>query len=427
MDVMRSHRFWIIALLTTSLLTLNRNCCGEGVSIGLLGFRAHGGIESHGPDLIDDWCKRTGNQVRYLDTPDSTTDRYALYEQDWAARIPDIDIYMIDVTWQGAALPHAIDLSGYFSQAEINEHFSRIIANNTVNGHLVSMPIVTDVGILYYRTDLLQKYGFKGPPATWKELTAMARTIQEGEHASGNSSFFGYLWQGRKEGLLMNALEWISSCGGGSMVEPNGAVSVNNPKSIEALNLAKSWLGTISPRGETTYLEEDCRQIFESGNAALMRNWPYVYLLANRTGCPVAGKFSVTALPAGSEHGIHSGGFGGWNLMISKYSKHPEVAADLIRLMTSTTVQKQAAIEFGTLPTRPALYHDKELINKVPLLEKLLPSFENAVARPSTALKDNYNEFSAEVSQNIEEFLQGEQSAETAVSKIEQVAKQLTQ
>jgi hypothetical protein len=27
--------------------------------------------------------------------------------------------------------------------------------------------------------------------------------------------------------------------------------------------MAKSWLGTISPRGETTYLEEDCRQIFE--------------------------------------------------------------------------------------------------------------------------------------------------------------------
>ncbi|HXO96504.1 MAG TPA: ABC transporter substrate-binding protein [Chthoniobacterales bacterium] len=427
MGTKRNQRFWILVLLTTSLLTLNRNCCGEGVNIGLLGFRVHGGIERHGPDLIDDWCKRTGNQVHYLDTPDSTTDRYTLYEQNWAARTPDVDIYMLDVTWQGAALPHAIDLTRYFSPAEINEHFSRIVANNTVNGHLVSMPFVTDVGILYYRTDLLQKYGFKSPPSTWKELTAMARTIQEGERASGNSNFFGYLWQGRKEGLVMNALEWISSCGGGSMIESDGAVSVNNSKSVEALNMGKSWLGTISPRGETTYSEEDCRQIFENGNAALMRNWPYVYLLANRAGCPVAGKFSVTLLPAGTEHGLHSGGFGGWNLMISKYSKHPEVAADLIRLMTSATAQKQAAIEFGTLPTRPALYVDKELINKVPLLERMLPSLENAVARPSTPLKDNYNQFSAEVAQNIEEFLEGEQSAETTVGKIEQIAKRLSQ
>ena len=113
--------------------------------------------------------------------------------------------------------------------------------------------------------------------------------------------------------------------------------------------------------------------------------------------------------------------------MISKYSKHPEVAAELIRWMTSATAQKQAAIEFGTLPTRPALYQDAELIAKDPLLEKLLPSLENAVARPSTALKNNYNEFSAKASQDIEKFLEGEQSAETTVSKIEQVAKQLIQ
>jgi len=421
MGLIRKQLLWIV------LLTTSASCNGEGVSIGLVGSRVHGGIKSHGPDLIDDWCKRTGNQVHYLATPDSTTDQYALYEQDWAARTSDIDIYVIDITWQGAALPHAIDLTRYFSQAEINEHFPRIIANNTVNSHLVSMPIATDVGLLYYRTDLLHKYGFQGPPKTWEELTAIAQAIQDGERASGNPNFFGFLWQGRKEGLLMNAMEWISCYGGGSMIEPDGTVSVNNSKSMEALNLAKSWLGTISPRGETTYSEEDCRQIFESGNAALMRNWPYVYLLANRSECPVAGKYSVTALPAGGEHGIHSGGFGGWNLMISKYSKHPEVAAELIRWMTSATAQKQAAIEFGTLPTRPALYQDAELIAKDPLLEKLLPIMENAVARPSTALKNNYNEFSAKASQDIEKFLEGEQSAETTVSKIEQVAKQLIQ
>jgi trehalose/maltose transport system substrate-binding protein len=100
------------------------------------------------------------------------------------------------------------------------------------------------------------------------------------------------------------------------------------------------------------------------------------------------------------------------------------VAAELIRWMTSATAQKQAAIEFGTLPTPPALYQDAELIAKDPRLEKLLPSLENG---PSSALKNNYNEFSAKASQDIEKFLEGEQSAETTVSKIEQVAKQLSQ
>ena len=399
---MGKRLFWMIVLLTT-----HGGCCGWGAELGLAGYRVHGGIGDHGLNPIDDWCKRTGNKVHYLPTPNSTTDQYASYQQNWAARTSDIDIYIIDIVWQGAAAPHAIDLKGYFSETEINEHFSRIVANNTVNGHLVSMPADTDVGILYYRTDLLQRYGFKGPPQTWGELAAMARTIQEGERGSGKSNFFGYLWQGKKEGLTMNALEWIYSYGGGSIVEPDGTVSIGNSKSIEALNMAKSWLGTISPRGATTYLEEDCRQIFESGGAAFMRNWPYVYLLANRAECPVAGKFSVAALPAGGERGLRSGGLGGWNLMLSKYSKHPAEAADLIRCMTSAAAQKQEAIEIGALPTRPALYHDKDLTDRDPLLAQLLPILENAVARPSTVMKDNYNEFSIEVSRNIEKFLQG--------------------
>src|SRR5258708_37061250 len=72
MGTMRNHQFWILVLFTISLLTLNRNCRGEGVNIGLLGFRVHGGIERHGPYLIEDWCKKTGNQFHNLDTPDST-------------------------------------------------------------------------------------------------------------------------------------------------------------------------------------------------------------------------------------------------------------------------------------------------------------------------------------------------------------------
>lgn len=99
MGLIRQQLLWIV------LLTTSASCNGEGVSIGLVGSRVHGGIKSHGPDLIDDWCKRTGNQVHYSATPDSTTDQYALYEQDWAARTSDIDIYMIDITWQGPRCP----------------------------------------------------------------------------------------------------------------------------------------------------------------------------------------------------------------------------------------------------------------------------------------------------------------------------------
>ncbi|MDP9383067.1 MAG: extracellular solute-binding protein [Chloroflexota bacterium] len=125
------------------------------------------------------------------------------------------------------------------------------------------MPWFGDFGMLYYRTDLLEKYGYNSPPKTWDELEQMARAVMQGERAN-RQDFTGFVFQGAAyEGLTCNALEWLASAGGGDIVTPEGEVTVNNPEAIQMLRRAQGWVGTISPRGVRTYQEEDARNIFQ--------------------------------------------------------------------------------------------------------------------------------------------------------------------
>ena len=187
--------------------------------------------------VCEKWAQQTGNKVEYISRPNDASATLQLYQQYWAAKSGDVDVFMVDVIWQGILAPHAVDLKKYFKEDEIKAYFPRIIENNTVDGKLVSIPVYTDAGLLFYRTDLLEKYGYNAPPKTWEELAAMAKKIQDGERAAGKPDFQGFVFQGRaSEGLTGNALEWIYSYGGGSVIEPDKKITINNPNAIKALD-----------------------------------------------------------------------------------------------------------------------------------------------------------------------------------------------
>lgn len=366
----------------------------------------------------EEFQKLTGANVEVLETPDLATDRLGLYLQFLGARSADIDVYQVDVIWPGIMLEHAVDLGQYVPQGEIDAHFPAIIENNTVDGSLVALPWFTDAGLLYYRTDLLEKYGYNGPPETWAQLEEMAETVQAGERADGNSSFWGFVWQGnRYEGLTCDALEWQYSFGGGSIVEPDGQITVNNPQTVKALEMAKGWVGNISPPGVTTYSEEEARAVFQTGNALFMRNWPYAYALGQGEDSAIRNKFDVLPLPSGG-HG-HAATLGGWQLMVSKYSRNQEAAAYLVRYLAGFEQQKHRAIVGSYNPTIMGLYEDAEVLEAVPFFGSLYDVFISAVARPSTVSGELYNEVSTAYFTAVHQVLTGQRDAQSALSNLE--------
>jgi trehalose/maltose transport system substrate-binding protein len=359
-------------------------------------------------------------KINILDTPDLSTDKLGLFLQFFEAKSPKLDIYQIDVIWPGGLAEHFVNLYDYpAAKRQAKEHFQAIVENNTVDGKLVAMPQFIDAGLLYYRKDLLKKYGFDHPPETWEELTRMAQKIQDGERADGNQDFWGYVWQGNAyEGLTCDALEWIYSNGGGTIVSPDKKITINNPAAIEAVEMAASWVGTISPPGVTGFGEETSRAVWQAGNAAFMRNWPYAYVLGNTDDSVIKGKFDVAPLPKGkSGHGAAA--LGGWNLGVSKYSKHPQEAVDFLLWLTGPEEQKFKAIKGSTNPTYKAVYDDPELEAKAPFMIKLYDVFTNAVARPSTATAPKYSETSVAFFTAVHSVLTGDNDARTALEELE--------
>jgi trehalose/maltose transport system substrate-binding protein len=365
------------------------------------------------------WAEQSGNQVNVISTPNSATERLALYQQILAAGSSDIDVFQIDVIWPGILASHFIDLAQHIDQEQIDQNFPAIVENNTVDGALVAMPWFTDAGLLYYRTDLLEKYG-KEPPQTWQELSDIAKEIQDGERGEGNDRMLGFVFQAKAyEGLTCDALEWVDSFGGGTIVADDGSITINNDKAVTALDMAATWIGSIAPEGVLNYAEEESRGVFQSGNAVFMRNWPYAWALGNAADSAIKGKIGVTVLPKGGEDGHHSATLGGWQLAVSKYSPNAELAADLVKHLTSYDEQKRRAIKGAYNPTIAALYEDEEVLEANPFFGDLYETFINAVARPSKVTGAKYNQVSSEFYNAAHEVLSGKTDAASALESLE--------
>ena len=366
------------------------------------------------------WAAKTGNTIKNFSPPTSPTEKLALYRQLFAAKSSDIDVVQIDTVWPGLLKDHLADLKPYSKGIEA-EHFPAIIANNSVNGKLLGMPWYTDAGLLYYRTDLLKKYGLR-VPQTWEELTQSAAKVQAGERAKGAKDFHGFVFQAKAyEGLTCNALEWVGGHGGGTVVNSEGEITIRNAQAAKALNLAASWIGTISPTGVLNYEEEEARGVFQNANALFMRNWPYAWSLLQKNDSLVKGNVGVAKLPGTPS----AAALGGWQLGVSKYSKHPAIAADLVMYMTSAAVQKTRAIHGSYNPTMPALYKDKDVLEANEFMGALADVFANSVARPTTATGLKYPQVSQSFWNAAHEVMSKRTTGEEAVTKLESRLKQI--
>ena len=367
------------------------------------------------------WERRTGNKVEILKMSNSSSTIFVQYITWLSAKNRDIDVYKMDNPWIGQFANHLIDLAPHLG--EHRQMLPHVLeAYTDLDGQVLGLPYTVGTPLLYYRTDLLEKYD-RPVPKTWRELTETAELIMNSERRAGNTDFWGFVWQGAAyEGLTANALEWIHSNGGGSIVDKNGNITINNPRAEAALELAASWIGTVSPPGQLTYKEEDARAVFQLGNAVFMRNWPYAYELSQyERGSQVKDKVGISPLPAG-EHGDSTAVMGGLGYSVSRYSKRKEAAIDLVLFLTSVEMQRVSA-QSSLPPTYIRLYCDPEVVADFPLLPSLRGVAQSVIARPSIQTGIRYPEVSYEFWTAVQHVLSGKKTAAETLDDLEHFLK----
>jgi trehalose/maltose transport system substrate-binding protein len=375
--------------------------------------------------VFEQFSRQTGIRVDFIPGPESMTERLELYHRYLRAKSSTPDVYYIDVVWPAVLADQMVDLNQYLAK-ESSDQLEKELRNDTVNGRLTSMPFNTELGVLYYRADLLRKYGYRNPPATWDELEKMAARIQAGERAGGNKDFWGYVWQGAAyEGLTCNALEWQVSYGGGSMIEPDGSITVNNPRTIEAMKRARRWIGTISPPSVIAFKEQDSRNVLHAGNAAFARDWLWRQFSGESLIPNPKAMIATALLPSGPAGRAST--LGGQSLAISKYSHHPQEAAALVRYLTSHDEQLTLWKKHAMLPTRREFYDSPEYLQDRPGIAQLWRDLGSvAVARPSTASGQHYDEVSRAYFSAVHSILAGERDEENAMSELEANLERIT-
>jgi trehalose/maltose transport system substrate-binding protein len=374
--------------------------------------------ESH-EELLLEFTQKTGIRVTHLPAPETAPAQLALAWDLLRKGSPTPDVYGIDVIWPGILDENLIDLNPYLAK-EMSSEVPALVANYTVKGKLVAVPYHADIGALYYRTDLIEKYGYHGPPKSWDELEKMAVQIQEGERKNGSKDFWGFVWPGApSEGLTCNALEWQASEGGGRIIEPDGRITVNNRNAVRAWERAAHWVGWISPPSVLSYQEWDAANAFwTSGRAAFLRGWTSDYFISHPVEYPFSSQSGLASLPGGRVERVAT--LGGLGLAVSRSSLHQREAVELVQFLLQKEAELDAERGRSEPPKRPEL-HDLPAILKA--YAKVGNPAGNGgsgiVTRPSSEAGQKYSDVTAAYIRTVHSVLAGKAQAQTAAAALE--------
>lgn len=379
-----------------------------------IGSRGYGGMVERNIEAFE--AANPGTSVEWLKVSDVPGDSRKLYVTGLTAKSPTPDVFAIDVIWAGefAQRGWLEPLNDYLGEEAIAAYNPSFLSAATVEGKVFAAPLYVDGTHLFYRSDLLEKYGI-AVPKTWEEVISASKTVMEGE---GNPQLYGFVSMWAKiEGLFMNWLSFING-NGASFFDVDGNVAVNSPEAIAATQTMVDMLyeDRIVPDSILTMKPDDARTLFQQGRAVFLMVQDFVYAPLSAADSPVAGKFDFTRNPYFEGHeDAHSTAMGGWLLAVNANSENKEEAAKLVEYFTSYEAQLAAAIDENRAPGRTDVYAAPEMAEAA-LIQKFGENYAVGVVRPSATTGNLYPRVSEVMQTEVTNALHRQKTVEEALN-----------
>jgi multiple sugar transport system substrate-binding protein len=334
-------------------------------------IRVFSGGQNQRPDLMrklfDQYQKANPNVKIELETGGATSELQRQYLSTVLnAKDSAIDIYLIDIVnpAQYFSAGWLEPLDAYVGGPAAMKPYLPVYAqSNIVNGKVAAMPGFADAMFMYYRKDLLDKYGIK-EPKTWDELSAAAKKVMDGEK---NPNLQGLSIQGAPiEGTVCTFLLPYWSMGK-AFNDGAGKMTLDKDAAAKGMDM---WLKMVDQgvikKNVAEVKTPDTVNEFKAGQVTFGINWGFAWdRFKDDPDSQVKGKIGVMPLPAVAG-GKSATCVGGWQWAVSAFSKNKPDAAKLVQFMASPASSKFLAVEGSLLPTIQSVYTDADVVKAVP-------------------------------------------------------------
>jgi multiple sugar transport system substrate-binding protein len=344
----------------------------------------------------------------------STNERKELLARSLRNKSDRLDLFTVDHIWVARFSRWCEPLDSAFSPEERLNVLTQAEESCKFNDHIMAIPMYIDVGLMYYRSDLMKQ--LRPDPAfdarlhaslTWDEFRAV------GKDARAKGWPFYFFQANDYEGLTCNFFELIAGQDDGFFTRR--PLDFERPEAKRALSMLVAFAGKdgISPHEVSEYDEIQSYTQMLDKNGLVVRGWPN-FLESYRSTYTDQRKLELVhraPLPHFEGHRPVSV-FGGWNFMVSRYSARKKEAIELARFFQRVDMQKVLFELGGYIPTNTEVYRDTAYMTQHPVLKYYADLIRSGFHRPALV---EYTKMSDIVSKNAHLAVKGEIDIDTAL------------